>query len=45
MLKLRACALEQLRKIVDIGRTGVANYEIAKAALSPRFQVERQFLL
>ncbi len=45
MSKLRACAVEQFRKIVDIGRACVANYEVTKAALAPCFHVERQFLL
>ena len=35
---------KQSRKTIDVRSTGIANHEIAKPALTPRFQVEWQFL-
>src|ERR1700733_7443661 len=35
---------EQFRKIIEVRGTGVANHEVAKPALTPRFHVEREFL-
>src|ERR1700747_2062617 len=42
---LRICGLfQQFSKIADISRGRIAEYAVAKAALSPCFHIERKFL-